>query len=116
MGGIRPFGDVAALIAEGVLTQEVSLLIGLVIFLAAFLSLSKIFRDLLFNVGLVRSIADLRVALSLFWLLIPLVTAISCLGMRLPLFYLQIFTTMSLIPVVVAFIIASILPAESSSN
>jgi hypothetical protein len=116
MGGIRPFGDVAALIAEGVLTQGGSLLIGVVIFLAAFFSLSKIFKDLIINAGLVRSIADLRVALSLFWLLIPLVTAISCLGMRVPSFYLQIFIAMSLIPVMATFIIASILPAKSCGN
>ena len=66
MGGIRPFGDVAALIGEGVLTQETSIAMGLIIFLAAFFSLSKIFRDMLLNVGIIRKIRDLQISLSLF--------------------------------------------------
>jgi hypothetical protein len=116
IGGIRPFGDVAALIAEGVLTQGGSELMGVVLFLAAFLSLSRVFGDLLFKVGLIRSIPDLRVALILFWLLIPLVTAISCLGMRLPFFYLIIFTALSLLPVVAALILPSILLQNHQNN
>lgn len=116
VGGITPFGDVDALITKGALTQESSLLIGLIIFVAAFFAISKIFRDLLFNVGIIGDLSGLRVALSLFWLLIPLVTAISCLGMKLPLFYLKIFTIISFIPVITAFIIAAILLTESSSD
>ena len=41
LGGIRPFGDVESLIYYGVLSPSMSIVIGLVIFLISFLSLSK---------------------------------------------------------------------------
>lgn len=109
IGGIRPFGDVAALIAKGVLTQGTSLLMGLVIFIAAFFSISKILMDLLLSVDIIRDVKELRISLSLFWLVIPTITAVYCLGARQPLFYLQIFTVMSFTPVLAAFIMPSIL-------
>jgi len=110
LGGISPFGDIAALIAEGALTQVSSLVIGLIIFLIAFFSLSKIFRDLLLSVDIIRDIKDLRISLSLFWLLIPLTTAIMLIGRGQPLFYLPL----SFIPVMLALIAPSILlPSRS---
>ncbi len=113
VGGIRPFGDVAALIAKGILTQGTSLLVGLIIFFAAFFSISKILMDLFSSVDIVEDVKELRVSLSLFWLIIPIITAAYCLGTRQPLFHLQIFTTMSFAPVLVALIIPSILLRSS---
>ena len=100
MGGIRPFGDVAALIADGVLTREASLVIGLAIFLLAFFSLSEIFRDLLLRVGLIKNLKDFRIYLSLFWLVIPLATTMALLGLKQPILYLPI----SFIPSVLALV------------
>ena len=110
LGGISPFGDVAALIAEGGLTQVSSLVIGLIIFLIAFFSLSKIFRDLLLSVDIIRDIRDLRISLSLFWFQIPLTTAIMLIGRGQPLFYLPV----SFIPVMLALIAPSILMPSRS--
>jgi hypothetical protein len=112
MGGIRPFGDVAALIREGALTQETSIVMGLIMFLAAFFSLSKIFRDILLNIGIVRRIRDLRISLSLFWLLIPLTTAMTLIGLKQPLFYLPV----SFIPIILVLIAPSIPPVNLPSN
>lgn len=98
IGGVKPFGDVASLIADGALTQQLSLLIGLIIFFAAFLSLSKILITQLTIKSIVKNIQELRLSLALFWATIPMVTTITCLGMRLPIPYLQIFTILSLVP------------------
>ena len=98
IGGVKPFGDVATLIADSVLTQQSSLLMGLIIFFAAFLSLSKILMTQLTIKSIVKSIKELRLSLALFWSTIPIVTTIACLGMKLPLPYLQIFTVLSLVP------------------
>ena len=112
MGGIRPFGDVVALIEEGVLTQGTSIVMGLLIFLVAFFSLSKILRDMLLNVGIIRRIRDLRISLSLFWLLIPLTTAMTLTRLKQPLFYLPV----SFIPIILALIAPSIPPMKLPSN
>lgn len=105
MGGIKPFGDVAALIAEGALTQESSLTIGLIIFLASFFSLSKIFKDVLLSGGVIRDVMELRISLSLFWLVIPLTTTMALAGLRFLspcLFYLPV----SFIPSILALIVS----------
>ncbi len=112
MGGIRPFGDVAALIGESALTQGTAIMMGLIIFLAAFFSLSKIFRDILLKVGIIKRNRDLRISLGLFWLLIPLTTAMTLMGLNQPLFYLPI----SFIPIILALITSSILPINLPSN
>lgn len=112
LGGISPFGDVAALIAEGVLTQASSLAIGLIIFLVAFFSLSKIFRDLLLSVGIIKDYRGLRFSLGFFWLIVPLVTATALIGLRQPLFYLPV----SFIPSLLALIIPSIPPLSIRQN
>ncbi len=112
MGGIRPFGDVAALIGEGVLTQGTSIAMGLIIFLAAFFSLSKIFRDMFLKVGIIRKIRDLQISLSLFWLLIPLTTAMTLIGLKQPLFYLPV----SFIAIILALFAPSIPPINLPAN
>jgi hypothetical protein len=113
-GGLRPYGDVAALIADGVLTAETSLLLGLFISIAGFFALSKILMDLLMEIPVIRSIRELRIALALFWLLIPVITTVYCLGRRLPLGYLQLFTTLSAIPVLVAIVTPNLLRCDVS--
>jgi hypothetical protein len=109
IGGIKPFSDVASLIADGVLTQTTSLLIGVAIFFIAFLSLSKILMIQLTATQIAKNIKQLRLSLALFWTIIPVATAITCLGMRLPLFYLQVFTMLSLLPLPAASIAPSFL-------
>jgi len=110
--GIRTFGDLAALIWEGVLTQETSIVMGLIIFLAAFFSLSTIFKSILLNLGIIRSIRELRISLTLFWLLIPLTTAMILIVLGQPLFYLPV----SFIPIILALITPSIPPINLPSN
>ena len=91
IGGVKPFGDVASLIAARVLTQELSLLVGLILFVAAFLSLSKILITQLTIANVVESVDGLRLSLALFWAMIPVITIVTCLGMRLQIFYFQVF-------------------------
>ena len=107
MGGIKPFGDIWELINDGVLTQSSSIVLGLIIFLAAFFSLSKTFRDILLSAGMIRDIRELRISLSLFWLVIPLTTAMALIGLRFlshSLFYMP----MSFTPSMLALFIPSI--------
>ena len=109
IGGIRPFGDVLSLISAGVLTQELSLLIGLSVFFATFFSLSRTLIRQLLRERIAQRIGELRFSLALFWAIIPVVTAITCLGMRLPLHYSIIFTALGLIPVLVAVLLPTFL-------
>lgn len=113
IGGIRPFGDVAALIAKDVLTQELSLVIGLLIFIAAFFSISKILTDLLLSLDLRRGVKEVRISISLFWLVVPTITALYCLGTRQPLIYLQIFTSISFAPALASFLMLPVLVKKS---
>jgi hypothetical protein len=99
IGGIKPFGDIASLIKDKVLTQQSSLILGLVIFFIAFFSLSKILIKQFTSINIYQNIKEIRVSLILFWLIIPITTIITCLGMRLPIIYLQILTILSLIPI-----------------
>ena len=108
VGAIRPFGDVDALIAQGALTQATSLLLGMTVFVAAFFSISRILINLLFELELIRSSWELRISLTLFWLVIPVAAVLSCLGMSLSLLYLQIFALISFIPVLAGFVLPSI--------
>ena len=115
IGGIRPFGDVAALIARGVLTRETTLLIGLTIFTAGFFSISRILTALLLSLDIIR-VKELRVSISLFWLVIPIITAIYCLGTRQPLLYLLIFTCLAFTPALAAFIMQPILVSRATEK
>lgn len=109
IGGVRPFGDVAALIEDGVLTQESSLLIGLIAFFASFLSLSKILGNQLIIKGIITNRKELRLPLTLFWVTIPIVTAIACFGMKLSMPYFLICVILSLVPLPIAPIIPNLL-------
>jgi hypothetical protein len=109
IGGVIPFGDVASLIEYRVLTQQSSLLIGLITFSASFLSLSKILIIQLTIKNIVKTIKELRLSLALFWATIPTFTAITCLGMELPMHYLKIFTILSLVTLPVAILVPNLL-------
>jgi hypothetical protein len=116
IGGVRPFGDIEALIADGVLVQSTSLLIGLLIFLAAFFSLSKVLTNQFIYTRMVKTIKELRIALITFWITIPMATAITCLGMRMSPMHLQIFTILSLTPLPGATLIPNLLKPCFSEN
>jgi hypothetical protein len=109
IGGVKPFGDVASLITAGVLTQELSLLVGLILFVAAFPSLSKILVTQLTITNVVESVNGLRLSLTLFWTIIPVITMVTCLGMRLQIFYFQVFTALSLVPPLLAMLLPNFL-------
>ncbi len=116
ISGVKPFGDVATLIADGVLAQESSLLIGLIIFSATFLSLSKILITQLTIKSIVRSIKELRLSLVLFWATIPIVTVIACLGMKLPTPEFQILTILSLVHLPAAVLAPNLLHPNNIST
>jgi len=69
IGGLVPFGDIAKLISLGVFTAYSSLLCGLFLFAAGFISFSWILRKVFMKV---YSLKKASFAVSLFWLIIPL--------------------------------------------
>lgn len=103
IGGIRPFGDVAALIGMGVLNRMQSLAIGLLVFVLSYASLTKIFLDILSLAG-IESRRGLLVSLRLLWLIVPLTTVAFAIGRGQPSAYLLL----ALIPVILANITPSI--------
>ena len=113
IGGVRPFGDVASLITAGALSQELSLLVGLILFVAAFLSLSKILITQLTITNVVESVNGLRLSLTLFWAIIPVITMITCLGMKLQITYFQVFTALSLVPPLLAMLVPNFLRSNN---
>jgi len=82
VGGIKPFGDVANLISAGVMTQELAFIMGLLIFLVSLFSLSIILRNVLRKAGVKE---DARWSIVLFWLIVPLLTLLSVIGLGQPL-------------------------------
>jgi hypothetical protein len=95
IGGIKPFGDVANLISAGVMTQELSLILGLLTFLVSLFTLSMILRNILSKAGINQ---DARWSIALFWLIIPLLTLFSVVGLGQPL----IVALLGFIPVLAA--------------
>ncbi len=78
LGGLAPFGDIKKLIGFGCLTQLSSLTLGLGIFTAGFIMLSKI----LFNIfSELFSPEASRLAVSFFWMQIP-IYCVFILGLR----------------------------------
>jgi len=104
LGGIRPFGDVAVLIARGVLTRTSSILLGLVLFLGSFISISKSLCNILRKADMLKEPKTLRLSLTLFWLIIPSITLLYCLRAEQPLQCVGIAGTLSLLPAIIAFI------------
>jgi len=95
VGGIKPFGDVANLISDGVMTKEIALILGLLIFLVSLSTLSIILKNLLRKAGVNQ---DAKWSIVLFWLIIPLLTLFSIVGLEQPL----LIALLGFIPVVAA--------------
>jgi len=82
VGGIKPFGDVASLISAGVMTKQLAFILGLLIFLVSLFSLSIILMNVLRKAGVNQ---DARWSIVLFWLIVPLLTFFSVVGLGQPL-------------------------------
>ena len=95
LGGINPFGDVANLIAAGVMTKEIALILGLSIFLVNFFSLSIILRNVLWKAGVNE---DARWSIVFFWFIVPLLTLVRVVGRGQPL----LIVLLGFIPVLAA--------------
>ncbi len=101
IGGFRPYGDISDLIGDGVLTQEVSMVTGLILFAMGFLALSRTFIGTLSIAGFRMDERRMRSCIVFLWLIIPLITMIALLGRGWPLFYLPV----SFVPASVAYLI-----------
>ncbi|MFP3897937.1 MAG: hypothetical protein ACLFVD_01285 [Dehalococcoidia bacterium] len=77
VAGIEPFGDVAKLISQGVMTERGAFAAGLVLFGVNLFSLSIILRKVLRNAGVKE---DASWSIVLFWLIVPALTLASVLG------------------------------------
>jgi len=95
VGGIKPFGDVANLISAGVMTKELAFILGLLIFLVSLFTLSLILRNVLRKAGVNE---DARWSIVLFWLIVPLLTLFSVVGLGQPL----LIALLGFIPVLAA--------------
>jgi hypothetical protein len=95
IGGIKPFGDVASLISAGAMTKEIALILGLLIFLLSLSSLSIILRNVLRKAGVNQ---DARWSIVLFWLIVPLLTLFTVVGLGQPL----LIALLGFIPVLAA--------------
>jgi len=95
IGGLKPFGDVANLISAGVMTKELAFILGLLIFLVSLFSLSIILRNVLRKAGVNE---EARWSIVLFWLIVPLLTLVSVVGLGQPL----LIALLGFIPVLAA--------------
>ncbi len=95
VGGIHPFGDVANLIAQGVMTKELAFGLGFALFLINLLTLSVILRNVLRKAGVNQ---DARWSIVLFWLIVPLLTLVYVVGHGQSL----LFALLGFVPVVAA--------------
>jgi len=116
IGGIKPFGDISQLIVEGVLSQTSSLVIGLITFALAFFSLSRIFKDIVSNAGFIKNKKQLRVCLSLLWLIIPLITLMAITGLGFLSSFSLLLFAISLCPSIVALLLPGNLPSTLESH
>ena len=96
IGGIEPFGDIANLISAGFMTQTMALVLGLLIFLVGFLSLSRALKLVLRQAGVTMGE---KWSLAIFWSLIPLITALTLIGRGGSLLFLPL----SFIPVALGY-------------
>jgi DNA-binding CsgD family transcriptional regulator len=95
VGGIKPFGDVANLVSAGIITKEIALILGLLIFLINLFTLSIILKNVLRKAGVNK---EARWSIVLFWLIVPLLTLFSVVGQGLPL----LIALLGFIPVLAA--------------
>ena len=103
VGGIRPFGDVQALIGLGGFTPGSVLVLGVAHFLAGFLLVSTHMRRIvLAEVPVGERAAWLYV--SAFWLLLPPLAALALLGMGMPLGYALLGLAPSALALILSFL------------
>lgn len=95
VGSMEPFGDVASLIATGVMTKGIALILGLSIFLVGLFPLSIILRNVLRKA---RVNEDARWSIVFFWLIVPLLTLVRVVGRGQPL----LIALLSFVPVLSA--------------
>ena len=76
IGGIIHFGDVGELISMGVIAPEVSLALGIGIFIAGFFLISNAMRKILIRF----SIKPIKAGLAIFWLIVPLLFVLFIMG------------------------------------
>jgi hypothetical protein len=107
---------VLSLISAGVLTHELSVFVGTSALIVSIFSLSRILMTQLPREGIVQTIGGLRFSLALFWAIVPVVTAITCLGMRLPLDQSMVFIAIGLIPIPVATLLPTFLRKKVRLN
>jgi len=106
VGGISPFGDIAALIAKGVLTRTSSIILGLAVFLGSFITISKSLCNVLRGADIIKKSRGLRLSLCLFWLIIPSVTFAYCFKTSRLFHCIGTAGALSFLPALVAFISA----------
>jgi len=100
IGGLAPFGDIYELIKLGILTSLLSLVIGLIIFVIGFVTLSWILRRTLIGLFTPKK-ASLGV--SLFWLIIPVLIMVMVAS---PERSLQVaYIPLAFIPALLSFVI-----------
>jgi hypothetical protein len=95
VGGIKPFGDIANIISAGVMTQKLAFILGLLVFLVALFTLSRILRNVLRKAAVNE---DAKWSIVLFWLIVPLLTLVTVVGQGQPL----LIALLGFIPPVVA--------------
>ncbi|UCH01564.1 MAG: hypothetical protein JSV20_06815 [Candidatus Bathyarchaeota archaeon] len=111
IGGIKPFGDISQLIADGVLSQPLSVAIGVIVFASNFFSLSTIFMNIIQTTGFVMNKKTAPVFLGLLWLTIPFITLMAIIGLGFLSSYSPLLTAISFLPSIVVFF----LPVDSLS-
>jgi hypothetical protein len=82
LGGFHPFGDVALLIAQGVLSPLLSLGLGALFFTGGFISLSRIAINILHLMPHHLTSSRYRMLLSTLWLILPFVTTMAIIGLK----------------------------------
>jgi hypothetical protein len=110
VGGIKPFGDVEKLIGLGVLGPWSFFVMGLVVFVFCYLSLSVLLGRLVIRAGCDLGTRQLRILLAAFWALVPLITLASLAGLGWSIISLPIF--LSVLPILMAWAIPLALPLK----
>ncbi|MFX0061506.1 MAG: hypothetical protein ACFFC7_04910 [Candidatus Hermodarchaeota archaeon] len=98
IGGVSPFGDVAALIAYGVLVPPLALLIGTGLFLIGFFLLSEILCRTLTPVLGEQS----SWGVFIFWFIIPVLVGLTMLGQGM---FNILFIFFSIVPVLLSYLL-----------
>jgi len=110
IGGLAPFGDILWLIGHGFINPILSVVIGIFSFLIGFWLLSSILRR---NLARVMPENRVRLGITVFWFIIPLLVAFTTLGWGSIRFeYLAI----SFIPVLLSWLVENQLKRKKRNN